>query len=62
LATEGKWDDFVASMLEHHYDPAYSRSMFSNYQGANVAAPLEVSDISPVGFADVAGQLPVWNT
>jgi tRNA 2-selenouridine synthase len=62
LATEGKWDEFVASMLEHHYDPAYSRSMFSNYQGANVAAPLEVSDISPLGFADVAKQLLVWNT
>lgn len=57
LATEGKWDEFVASMLEHHYDPAYSRSMFSNYRGANTAAPLEVGDISPVGFADVAGRL-----
>jgi tRNA 2-selenouridine synthase len=59
LAREGKWDDFVASMLEHHYDPAYSRSMFSNYQGANAAAPLEVSDISPAGFTEVARQLLV---
>jgi tRNA 2-selenouridine synthase len=62
LATEGKWDNFVASMLEHHYDPAYSRSMFSNYQGANTAAALEVIDISPAGFADVGRQLLVWNT
>jgi tRNA 2-selenouridine synthase len=57
LATEGQWDQFVASMLEHHYDPAYSRSMFSNYVGASTAAPLEVSDISPTGFADVACKL-----
>ena len=57
LATNGKWDDFVASMLEHHYDPAYSRSMFSNYQGAQTATPLEVNDISPHGFAEVARRL-----
>ena len=57
LATEGKWDEFVGSMLEHHYDPAYSRSMFSNYQGAAAAAPLEVTDISSHGFACVAQRL-----
>ena len=57
LATEEKWDEFVASMLAHHYDPAYSRSMFSNYQGANTAALLGVSDISSAGFAYVSAKL-----
>ncbi len=57
LATNGQWDEFVASMLEHHYDPAYSRSMFSNYRGAQSATPLTVSDISAAGFADVARHL-----
>ncbi len=57
LATQGNWDEFVASMLEHHYDPAYSRSMFSNYQGAQSAAQLDVSDISPDGFAKVSHRL-----
>jgi len=59
LATAGRWDEFVASMLEHHYDPAYSRSMFSNYRGANTAASLAVSNITPAGFADVARKIPV---
>ncbi len=57
LATTGKWDEFVASMLEHHYDPAYSRSMFSNYQGATAAAALIVTDISSNGFTRVAQRL-----
>ncbi len=57
LATNSAWDDFVASMLEHHYDPAYSRSMFSNYQGAQTATPLKIDDISSHGFAEVAQRL-----
>lgn len=26
------WEDLVASLLEHHYDPSYRRSMQKNYQ------------------------------
>jgi tRNA 2-selenouridine synthase len=31
LAEAGRWDEFVAALLEQHYDPAYDRSMFRNY-------------------------------
>jgi tRNA 2-selenouridine synthase len=58
LANRGEWDAFVISMLAHHYDPAYSRSMFSNYRQANQAVPIAVDDISSAGFARVAEALP----
>jgi tRNA 2-selenouridine synthase len=57
LACEGAWDQFVTSMLEHHYDPAYLRSMFSNFRHAQSATPLVIDDISPAGFTAVARTL-----
>ena len=32
LAEAGRWTEFVLSMLERHYDPAYDRSMERNYR------------------------------
>lgn len=58
LAREGAWDAFVTSMLEHHYDPAYLRSMFSNFRHAREAAPLAIDDISAAGFTALARNLP----
>lgn len=43
LARAGQWDAFVSRMLVEHYDPAYHRSMFSNYSGARSAQPLIAS-------------------
>ena len=54
---DGKWDEFVADMLENHYDPAYGRSMFSNYRNAGAAQVLTVADISAAGFRKEAGRL-----
>ena len=50
FANAKNWDRFVESMLVKHYDPAYERSMFSNYVNANTAAAVAVRDISPAGF------------
>ncbi|MBI3716513.1 MAG: tRNA 2-selenouridine(34) synthase MnmH, partial [Betaproteobacteria bacterium] len=47
---DGNWDEFVAGMLENHYDPAYEKSMFSNYRNARAAHILMVADISAAGF------------
>jgi tRNA 2-selenouridine synthase len=58
LARESAWDAFVTSMLEHHYDPAYLRSMFNNFRHARHAGPLMIEDISPAGFNAVARTLP----
>lgn len=58
LAHQGCWDEFVADMLVHHYDPAYQRSMFKNYVHAQNATPLAVADISLASFLTVARALP----
>lgn len=58
LAERGCWDGFVEQMLVHHYDPAYGRSMFRNYTGANHAQVLGVTDISEEGFRRLARTLP----
>lgn len=38
-----QWQDFVASLLEHHYDPAYDRSMLRNYSALQSAPVLEIT-------------------
>lgn len=58
LAQQQKWDEFVTDMLQAHYDPAYTRSMFNNYRQASSADKLVVEDISPEGFLAAAKQLP----
>ncbi len=50
FANAEDWHSFVESMLLKHYDPAYTRSMFSNYIHANTAAVVAVNDISTAGF------------
>ncbi len=57
LVESAEWDKFVANMLENHYDPAYERSMFSNYRQARTAQPLPVTDVSPEGFRAIAKSL-----
>jgi tRNA 2-selenouridine synthase len=53
----GRWDELVRELLESHYDPAYRRSLFRNYVGAESAGPLEVRDISHGGFLAMAQRL-----
>jgi tRNA 2-selenouridine synthase len=57
LAMTDQWNEFVASMLEHHYDPAYERSMFSNYTHAQTAAPISVDSITVDAFARIAATM-----
>lgn len=58
FARNARWDEFVADMLVHHYDPAYGRSMFKNYVHAVNAMPLPVEDINFSGFVKLARTLP----
>ena len=58
LAHKACWDEFVADMLVHHYDPAYGRSMFKNYVHAENAMPLPVENISFASFLNLARALP----
>jgi tRNA 2-selenouridine synthase len=57
LAGQGKWDDFIQTLLERHYDPAYDRSMFKNYRGAAEAERLAPVDIGSGDFSRIAGDL-----
>ena len=58
LAEAEKWDEFVADKLLNHYDPAYQRSMFTNYIHAREAVTLQTRDISATGFAALGSSLP----
>jgi tRNA 2-selenouridine synthase len=54
LATADKWDEFVDDMLIKHYDPAYNRSMFTNYVNAHDAKALPLTGIGGDDFLRVA--------
>lgn len=54
---QGAWERLVHDLLESHYDPAYRRSLARNYRDAATAAPLQVRDIGPRGFLDIARRL-----
>ena len=54
---KGRWEPLVADLLESHYDPAYRRSLFRNYKGAEGAEALEVRDIGEAGFGALARSL-----
>jgi tRNA 2-selenouridine synthase len=56
-ARSGRWRELVADLLENHYDPAYRRSMFRNYRGAQEAAPVAVGAIDPAAFDALARSL-----
>lgn len=58
MAQAGRWDEFVADMLEYHYDPAYGKSMYRNYIKSSDASPLELKSIAPGSFAAIAASLP----
>jgi tRNA 2-selenouridine synthase len=57
LLEAGDWDSLVRDLLESHYDPAYRKSLFRNYRGAQDAAVVEVRDISRAGFLALARRL-----
>ncbi|APV52451.1 tRNA 2-selenouridine(34) synthase MnmH [Betaproteobacteria bacterium GR16-43] len=56
-ASEGRWKDLVADLLDEHYDPAYRRSMYRNYQDAQTATPVTVTDVSGEGFVRIAREI-----
>ncbi len=50
----GSWDTLVADLLANHYDPAYLRSMNSNYAGLASAAILHLPSLDAPGFETAA--------
>jgi tRNA 2-selenouridine synthase len=54
LVAGGDWRKLVADLLDNHYDPAYRRSMYRNYAGAQAASAVAVADISRAAFDRLA--------
>jgi tRNA 2-selenouridine synthase len=50
----GEWEPLVSDLLRNHYDPAYRRSLFRNYKGAEDAEAVNVTDITARGFRSLA--------
>ncbi len=46
----GEWEALVGDLLATHYDPAYLRSMRSNYPGLAEAARLNIECLDAAGF------------
>lgn len=56
LARSGKWDELVADLLVHHYDPAYGRSLGKNYARALTGPSLSLSAPDPETVRSLASQ------
>jgi tRNA 2-selenouridine synthase len=54
LGREGRWDELVAELLLHHYDPAYTRSLGRNYTQAIDSPTLILTNHQPEAFLDLA--------
>src|SRR5262249_50218762 len=53
----GASNALVSDLLVNHYDPAYRKSLFRNYPGADDARVVEIADISRDGFLALARRL-----
>lgn len=57
LSRAGAWDELVAELLIHHYDPAYTRSLGRNYAGALSGDTLELQAADAATFSSLARRL-----
>jgi tRNA 2-selenouridine synthase len=57
LAETGDFPTLVADLLEHHYDPAYRRSIARNYPRAGDMPTVAVNGIDPTALLAVARKL-----
>jgi tRNA 2-selenouridine synthase len=51
------WEDLVVDLLVDHSDPAYRKSMFRNYRGAQSAEPVTITDATRAEFVRTAREL-----
>lgn len=54
LIREEKWPEFVADILENHYDPLYFRSQNHNYAGHAGTLTVVADDLSEAGICRLA--------
>ncbi len=54
LTEQGRWDEFIVTMMHQHYDPAYDRSMKRNFQRLAQAQNHVLSGYDPVSLDRLA--------
>jgi tRNA 2-selenouridine synthase len=54
LCEDRAWDEFIAELLERHYDPAYNKSIRSNYPNYDGAYCLTLNGLSDQDFIRLA--------
>jgi tRNA 2-selenouridine synthase len=54
MYTEHRWDDFVAELLTLHYDPAYTKSIYSHYPDYEQAPQLSLNSLDKQDFHKLA--------
>ncbi len=57
LVDSGQWELFVSTLLEQHYDQAYDRSMFRNYNGHLDAPVIELAGVDAASVRSAAQSL-----
>jgi tRNA 2-selenouridine synthase len=57
LAAQGAWREFVAILLEEHYDPAYRRSSQRNFSQIEAATRLAIRSSDNAAFDAAAREL-----
>lgn len=54
MYTEHRWDEFVAELLTRHYDPAYTKSIYSHYPDYEQAPQLCLNSLDNQDFHRLA--------
>jgi len=54
LCAEQAWDEFIAELLQRHYDPAYNKSIYNNYPKYEVASCLNLTGLKQEDFTHMA--------
>jgi len=56
MYTEQLWDEFVAELLTLHYDPAYTKSIYSHYPCYELAPILRLNSLDNQDFHRLAAE------
>lgn len=54
LCDAQRWDEFIAELLEQHYDPAYNKSIHNHYPKLDAAYCLKLESLSEESFKALA--------
>ena len=57
LANTQAWDQLVSTLLEQHYDPAYLKSLATNYASAPTDLNIATADLSAKGLQQLAQEI-----